>query len=375
MSGCAGTVARVTAPGSSTTDPALHPVLRLSALDLRPLPGAVPSARLHARFVLREWGFPAIAPDCELIVSELVTNAVTHGARVVTAADLPPVRLRLTGRARGIQIEVWDASDEMPQMHCDPLSEEPGGRGLVLVAAIASRWGAYRTAGGRQVRVRGARHVISPPSPPGPGHHPISQPHVTHMPLTREEPHPVTTTTDDAAARHVLASDPLLRWDAIAAHARDHHGHAWPTDKAARTAITGAFDAIIPSDCSYSPAEGTISAPPPAAPPGWAPAWTDPQGLNCTIAALAASAADCDLQDIYNEINIPNPPGSPSRLTPSKPGRPYWRAGRPAWTPGGSSSSSARLAGGTSRTSERSVNARRSGEGARPGSPASHLRW
>jgi hypothetical protein len=115
-----------------------------------------------------------------------------------------------------------------------------------------------------------------------------------------------TTAAAEAPARHVLASDPLLRWDAIAAHARDHHGATWPTDKAARTAITGAFDAIVPADCSYSPAEGTISAPP-AAPAAWAPAWTDPQGLNCTIAALAASAADCDLQDIYGEINIPTP--------------------------------------------------------------------
>jgi hypothetical protein len=114
-------------------------------------------------------------------------------------------------------------------------------------------------------------------------------------------------TTPEVPARHVLASDPLLRWDAIAAHARDHHGVAWPTDKAARTAIIGAFDAIIPSDCCYSPAEGTITSPPAPGAPGWAPAWTDLQGLNCTIATLADSAADCDLQDIYGEINLAIP--------------------------------------------------------------------
>jgi anti-sigma regulatory factor (Ser/Thr protein kinase) len=78
-----------------------------------------------------------------------VTNAVTHGARTVAAADLPPVRLRLTGRVRGVQIEVWDASDEMPQMRPDPPgTDEPGGRGLILVAALSSGWGAYRTEGG-----------------------------------------------------------------------------------------------------------------------------------------------------------------------------------------------------------------------------------
>jgi anti-sigma regulatory factor (Ser/Thr protein kinase) len=123
-------------------------LLRVSALDLRPLPGAVPSARLHARFVVCEWGFPALAADCELVVSELVTNAVRHGGGTVTAAGLPPVRLRLTGRAREVVVEVWDAGEEMPRLCCDPVSEEPGGRGLVLVAAVASRWGAYRTEGG-----------------------------------------------------------------------------------------------------------------------------------------------------------------------------------------------------------------------------------
>jgi anti-sigma regulatory factor (Ser/Thr protein kinase) len=139
---------RATDPSSASRRPAAarHVVLRISALDLRPLPEAVPSARLHARLVMREWGFAAIAADCELLVAELVTNAITHGTQAVSGADVPPVLLRLTGRAREIQIEVQDASDEMPRVHCDPLGE--GGRGLVLVAAIASRWGAYRMPGG-----------------------------------------------------------------------------------------------------------------------------------------------------------------------------------------------------------------------------------
>jgi hypothetical protein len=115
----------------------------------------------------------------------------------------------------------------------------------------------------------------------------------------------VTTATAAALSRHVLASDPLLRWDAIAAHARDHHGHTWPTEKAAVTAITGGFDAIVPNDFMYSPEQGTISSPPLPAPPARAPAWTDAQALNCTIAVLAANAAECDLQEIYGEINIP----------------------------------------------------------------------
>jgi anti-sigma regulatory factor (Ser/Thr protein kinase) len=157
VSGCAsiaGEHAAPTAPDSSSTapGPAVDLLLRMSALDLRPLPGAVPSARLHARLVAREWGFAAIAADCELIVAELVTNAVTHATRGPGTADLPPVRLRLTGRARGIQIGVWDACEDMPQLRPGPPGEdEPGGRGLILVAALSSRWGAYRTRGGGKV--------------------------------------------------------------------------------------------------------------------------------------------------------------------------------------------------------------------------------
>jgi anti-sigma regulatory factor (Ser/Thr protein kinase) len=125
-----------------------RPQARLSGLDLRPLPGAVPSARLHARLVVCEWGLAGLAGDAELIVSELVTNAVTHGMRAVAAADPPPVRLRLARLPGGVQIEVWDSCDDMPQVRCDPLGEETGGRGLVLVAALATRWGACRAPGG-----------------------------------------------------------------------------------------------------------------------------------------------------------------------------------------------------------------------------------
>ena len=151
MSGCAAIVAehQATTPAADGDSPALRPVLRLSALDLRPLPGAVPCARLHARHLMGEWGLGAIAGDAELVVSELVSNAMLHGASSVTAANPPPVRLRLTSRAREVLIEVWDGGENMPQLRSSALSEdELGGRGLLLVAALASRWGAYRTQGG-----------------------------------------------------------------------------------------------------------------------------------------------------------------------------------------------------------------------------------
>jgi hypothetical protein len=47
-----------------------------SYLELGALPTAVPCARLHARHLLWEWGLNGLAADAELLVSELVTNAV-----------------------------------------------------------------------------------------------------------------------------------------------------------------------------------------------------------------------------------------------------------------------------------------------------------
>jgi anti-sigma regulatory factor (Ser/Thr protein kinase) len=127
-----------------------QPLLRLSALDLRPLPGAVPLARLHARTVLLEWGMADVARDVELVVAELLSNAIRAAVGAAAGGEAQPVRLRLTGRARGVQVEVWDASGAMPKRR-QAVAEEPGGRGLLLVEAFSSRWGAYRVPGGGKV--------------------------------------------------------------------------------------------------------------------------------------------------------------------------------------------------------------------------------
>jgi len=133
-------VARGREPGPCT-------VPRTSGLDLAPLDSAVPSARLHARLVAREWGRADLAGDCELIVAELVTNAI-RAAREAGGAVPLPIVMRLGERPGGIQVEVWDSSDDLPALRLGQADDEQGGRGLVLVEALAARWGAYRTAGG-----------------------------------------------------------------------------------------------------------------------------------------------------------------------------------------------------------------------------------
>jgi hypothetical protein len=64
-----------------------------SFLELGPLPSAVPCARLHARQVVWEWGLVRLSEDIELIVSELVTNAVRASEGLMPG--VPHVRLWL----------------------------------------------------------------------------------------------------------------------------------------------------------------------------------------------------------------------------------------------------------------------------------------
>ena len=81
-----------------------------SYLELGALPTAVPCARLHARHLLWEWGLNETAADTELLVSELVTNAVKATAGQQQAA----IRLQLSSDNTCVRVEVWDADPHPP---------------------------------------------------------------------------------------------------------------------------------------------------------------------------------------------------------------------------------------------------------------------
>lgn len=118
-------------------------------LELGALPGAVPCARLHARQVAWEWGLAGLGDDTELLVSELLTNAV---AATTAMEPVFPVRLWLLSDSTQIAILVWDANPQPPERtQADDVAE--GGRGLLLVKAVSQRWGWYapRDAAGKVV--------------------------------------------------------------------------------------------------------------------------------------------------------------------------------------------------------------------------------
>jgi anti-sigma regulatory factor (Ser/Thr protein kinase) len=119
---------------------------RRSSLLLGALPSAVPCARLHARQVLWEWGLSEVAEIAELLLSELVTNAV-QAARA-TVNDMP-VNVRLSANRDRLLIEVWDSNVQPPVLHelenDFPALDAESGRGLFLVEALSERWGWYPT--------------------------------------------------------------------------------------------------------------------------------------------------------------------------------------------------------------------------------------
>lgn len=115
------------------------PWLLQDFLEFGSLVSAVPCARLHARHILWEWGLASLGENAEILVTELISNAV-KASRAVTQAS--PVRLWLASDRAQILILVWDASPHPPVLLATS-GEAENGRGLMLVEAISEKWGWY----------------------------------------------------------------------------------------------------------------------------------------------------------------------------------------------------------------------------------------
>ncbi|MEV5144460.1 SpoIIE family protein phosphatase [Streptomyces sp. NPDC052727] len=110
---------------------ALHEDL-VASWELSDEPAVVSLARRYATDQLSAWGLDEAAFTTELMVSELVTNAIRYGR--------PPIRLRLIHQGKTLISEVYDSSGTTPHMRRARIFDE-GGRGLLLVAQLAERWG------------------------------------------------------------------------------------------------------------------------------------------------------------------------------------------------------------------------------------------
>jgi PAS domain S-box-containing protein len=112
---------------------------RIACWDLPTDPSVVAEARARTARQLAEWGLEDITYTTELLVSELVTNAIRH------AQEPLQLRIILDGV---LSCEVFDGSSSAPQLRRADRYDEDG-RGLMLVAQLAERWGTRHTGTGK----------------------------------------------------------------------------------------------------------------------------------------------------------------------------------------------------------------------------------
>ncbi|MET9290785.1 ATP-binding protein [Streptomyces sp. NPDC003077] len=119
-------------PPPSPARPQTHP--HHVALSLVPEPAQIRIARRFGDEQLRRWGLVHLTETTRLVVSELVTNSVLHGTagrRVV---------LRMSHVGDGVHLDVSGGCSDRSRLW-QPGPEEEGGRGLLIVRALAERWG------------------------------------------------------------------------------------------------------------------------------------------------------------------------------------------------------------------------------------------
>jgi Histidine kinase-like ATPase domain len=106
-------------------------------------PASVAAARSQVRAAIFAWNVPVEAETAMLLTSELVTNAIAHEAGET-------VMLTITCICGQLRVDVHDTSCADPVPVEVPLDAETG-RGLMLVASLATDWGFHRTQAGKAV--------------------------------------------------------------------------------------------------------------------------------------------------------------------------------------------------------------------------------
>jgi hypothetical protein len=129
------------APSRSATGTAPCPPAQPSATCvLGPRPESVKTGRDFTRSTLADWGMPALTELAELVVSELVTNALRHGIPSARKLADHCVRLRLLAQAPFVMCMVTDPGTDIPVLRESGLMAETG-RGLNVVESCCVRWG------------------------------------------------------------------------------------------------------------------------------------------------------------------------------------------------------------------------------------------
>ncbi|MGW1608236.1 SpoIIE family protein phosphatase [Streptomyces sp. NPDC002285] len=131
---------------------------RIADWDVPPDPAAVAGMREAVSQKLEAWGLSEFGFTMELILSELITNAIRYGAG--------PIHVRLI-RDRTLICEVADSSSTSPHLRYAATTDE-GGRGLFLVSQMTERWGTRYTPQGKVIWAEQALPEVMQQPAPGP---------------------------------------------------------------------------------------------------------------------------------------------------------------------------------------------------------------
>ncbi len=117
------------------------PAQTAATCAFRARPESVRAGREFTRSILRDWGMAALGDIAELVVSELLTNALRHGLPPARRIVLEcPIRLRLLAQMPFVMCMVSDPGADIPVLR-DPGPAAENGRGLNVVESCCVRWG------------------------------------------------------------------------------------------------------------------------------------------------------------------------------------------------------------------------------------------
>jgi anti-sigma regulatory factor (Ser/Thr protein kinase) len=120
-------------------------IMCTTELTLASLPSAPSYGRLLVQRFLSSWGIAHMIEEAQLVMSELLTNAVKASAGLTT------IQIRLVViEGTSLLIEVRDCNPEPPILK-DAAGDNEGGRGLMIVDALCERWGYYHPTHRRKV--------------------------------------------------------------------------------------------------------------------------------------------------------------------------------------------------------------------------------
>ncbi|HET9171611.1 MAG TPA: ATP-binding protein [Actinospica sp.] len=111
--------------------------VRTAVFRLAPVLESAGRARRSARTMLQDWRLGHLVEDVDLVVSELVTNALLHTGAGEDGGEL--IRLELDLNAHRLTLRVVDSSP-LPPMPEQAADTAESGRGLLLVEALAAEW-------------------------------------------------------------------------------------------------------------------------------------------------------------------------------------------------------------------------------------------